>query len=128
LAAVAEHYIGQRPAVLERLGLTGREFGGALADNLFADQRVVAIAHMHSGREVPVRVRDLQNCSPGKIESLIQRFCADVEDGTARALDALWAMVDQEFQAPHLNASNLYDQSFLKASSDDVVRTVEIRG
>ena len=128
LASVAEHYIGNRPQVLGRLALTGREFGGALADNLFADQRIVATAHMHSGTQVPVRVRDLQNCSPGKIESLIQRFCTEVEDGAARSLDPLWGMVDREFQAPHLNASNLYDLSFLKPPHDDAVRTVEIAG
>jgi len=126
LAAVASYYIGQRPQVLDALGLAAGEFAGAFADNLFSDQRVVAIGHMHSGKKVMIRARDLRSCSPGKARDMINTLSYDVEDGVADSLEHLWKMIDMEFKAPNLNRSNLFDVTFLQPRSDDSVRTVEL--
>ena len=113
-------------AALKQLALTPKEFGQALADNLYSDKRVVALGHMHSGKTIEIRARDLHNCSPGKVEDLVNIFCTDLEDGVADSIEYLWTMLDREFRAAALNDRNLYALTFLDEPKGDSVRSVEI--
>jgi len=128
MAAVARFYADRCRGMLEALGMTAEEFGGAFADNLFSDERVVALVHTHSGRALPVRARDLHNCSPGKAEALTRQFARQLRRGTARGLGDLWGMLDREFRAPNLNERNLFELTFLRPPRDDGVRQVELLG
>lgn len=126
IAAVAGLYAARHPRMLDALGMPAEEFGEAISLNLFSDERVAAVAHMHSGREMVIRARDLQTASPGKVKELIGSFAFDVEEGEADGLDDLWGAFDREFRAPDLNKRNIWQLTFLTPASDDDVRTVEI--
>jgi DNA polymerase III delta prime subunit len=126
IEAVSRYYIAQHPGACERLGLSETEFAGRFADNLFSDQRIVATCHCFSGKRAIVRARDLHTCSPGKVKQLVEAFCFDVEDGLCDGMDALWAMMDREFQCPSLNAKNLSELTFLEPMTGDSIRTIEL--
>ena len=113
-------------AALAILKMSREEFGQVFADMLFAEDRVVGVAHLHSGRSIIIRVRDLQVTSPGKAEAIITRFCEELEDRCATGLDDLQMMVAREFQAPELNAANLFDMTFITPPPHDSVRVVEL--
>lgn len=126
IEAVARLYGARHPAALKKLRISADEFAGALADNLYSDRRVVATVRFYSGRQQKARARDLHNCSPGKVEDLINMFCSDVIDGAADSIDALWNLIDREFRAPNLSVRNLHDLTFLNLPHDDAVRNVEL--
>jgi len=115
-----------QPLLKMGLSISAEEFAGALADNLYSDQHVVATVRFYSGNTQEVRVRDLHNCSPGKIEDIINVFCCEVTDGAADSIDDLWSLVDREFRAPNLSARNLYDLTFLEPTDSDTVRNIEL--
>jgi hypothetical protein len=126
IEAVAAHYVSQYPAVLQQLRMSAGEFGGALADNLYSDQRVVGTVHFYSGQVLRICARDLHTCSPGKVKDLVDVFSCDVADGAAHSLDSLWALMDREFRSPSLNPRNLLELTFLKLPHDDTVRSIEL--
>jgi len=126
IEAVAAYYVSQHPKELETLRMSAAEFAGALVDNLYSDQREVALVHFYSGRTITVRARDLHNCSPGKIKDLIDRFCCDVIDGITDSMEPLWIMLDKEFRAPNINARNLHELTFIQQKKDDTIRHVEL--
>jgi hypothetical protein len=123
---VARFYIGAHPDVLKLFNLSASEFAGRVADNLFSDQRTVAICYLYSGNKLFIRARDLQTCAPGKIKQLIETFCCDVADGRSKGLENLWDLFDQEFQAPGLSVRNVHDVTFLPPLHDDTIRTIEL--
>jgi hypothetical protein len=125
IAAVASHYAQEHAGLLKTLGMTPQEFGAAFAMNLFSDRRVVARGYLHSGRAITVRARDLHLASPGKTKELIANFAFDLEEGEAARLDDLWAMMDREFRAGDLSASNFFEVTFLTPPRNDALRTVE---
>ncbi len=124
LARVAGLYVWD--GALEMLGMSRDEFGGVLADNLYADDRILARAHFHSGTVFDVRARDLHNASPGKVRDLVLTFSREIEDGEMHGIEDLWKMIDREFVAPDLNRRNFYEVTFLKEPADDTLRTVEL--
>jgi len=123
---VARYYVSAHPQVLEQLDLTASEFAGRMADNLFSDQRVIAVCHLYSGDKIFIRARDLQTCSPGKIKQLIETFCCDVEDGRSKGLEDLSNMMDEEFLSPSLNVRNVFEMTFLQPPHNDAIRTLEL--
>jgi hypothetical protein len=80
---------------------------------------------MRFGHTVPVRARDLHDCSPGKLEDMIVDFCHDVEDGVVDSLETLWTRLDREFRSAALNEANLFEMSFLAKPDHDTVKKVE---
>jgi hypothetical protein len=126
LREVARRYVSQDPSCLEQVGKGCDEFSQALADAICSDARVVARVHMHSGREIPVRARDLLACSPRKVKDLIENWREDAEDGPAPSFDDLIETLDRELVAPELRPENIYELTYLEPCADDSVRTVEI--
>ncbi|HUT91710.1 MAG TPA: AAA family ATPase [Thermoguttaceae bacterium] len=113
------------PAALDKLGVTASEFGGRVADFVYAGGFVVARVLMHSGATTLVRARDLHDCSPGKLQDLIRDFCHDVEDGATGSLEPLWTRLDREFRSASLNEANLFEMTFLARPDHDTVKKVE---
>lgn len=113
------------PVALDKLGVTASEFGGRVADFVYAGGLVVARVLMHSGATRLVRARDLHDCSPGKLRDLIVDFCHDVEDGTTRSLEPLWTRLEREFRSASLNEANLFEMTFLAKPDHDTVKKVE---
>lgn len=125
IAAVAKYYIARRPKALDKVGMSADEFGAALADSLFSDQRVIALGTLHSGKEFFIRARDLQTMSPGKIKSLVENWANEIDVGFSDSIESLWKRLDREFNAVDLTAHNLFDLTFLSESRDDAVRLVK---
>ena len=126
MAKVAAVYV--RSEALEKLDLTAEQFGRRVADYLYSDRFVVASVWLHSGQKLPVRARDLQNCSPGKLRDLVHSFCEDLldeEEPEAESLEDFWPMLDREFFSHSLNENNLYELTFLAKPGNDAVRKVE---
>ena len=128
IEAVAAHYVAEHPQALKALRMSAAEFGGAMADNIFSDRRVIGTVHLFSGKTLPIHARDLHDCSPGKVKDLVQLFVYDVADGIADSLDPLWSLIDREFLAPSLNNRNVFELTFLAEPHDDKVRNVEPAG
>ncbi|MBN2564807.1 MAG: AAA family ATPase [Candidatus Eisenbacteria bacterium] len=126
IAAICALYA--KPEAMERLGMQASEFGTRVADYVFNDAFVVAIAHFHSCQTVSVRARDLHSCSPGKLNDLVTQFCDDVTDGLASSLDMLWTRVERDFRSSTLNAANLFEMTFLRAPTHDSVKALELVG
>jgi len=114
-----------QPEVLAQVGLTPHEFGQRLGDFVFSNTFVIWTAHMQSGAVVPVRARDLHECSIGKIKSLIRIWERQVRYGRADSLQPLWARIAAEFSSVQLNEHNLFDSTFLRRPPHDTVRLVE---
>lgn len=124
-AGVAACYVSD--AVLGAMGMRREEFAGVMADYLFCDDRVVATAHLRSGRSIPVRMRDLHCCSPRKVKEILQSLHDDLEDGLPRRLEDLWRMIDREMQAD-LNVSNFWSMTFLEQDEKDMLVAVKPAG
>ncbi|MBA4387504.1 MAG: hypothetical protein C0404_05945 [Verrucomicrobia bacterium] len=123
---VGAYYMRQHDAALRAIGLSAEEAGAAIADNLFADGRILAKAHLHSGAVIDIRARDLCRCCPAKVEDLVTRFCHDVEDGISHKLSDLWPMLDTEFQSnADINSQNLWTVTFCKPPVNDSLKTLE---
>lgn len=126
MAAVASHYVMEE--ALASMNVSREEFGAVFADMLYSEHHVVATAHFHSGRSLPIRARDLQICSPGKAESLVKALCEDLADGQPGGLELMQAAIHREFQAAELNTANLFDLTFVTCPHNDTLRTVEVHG
>lgn len=111
--------------ILKVLDVDAAHFGQVLADNLYSDERIVATVYTWSGREVSVYARDLHACSPRAVERIVTNFTRDVEDGVADGWFELYDLIDREFQAIDLKATNLHEQTFVEAWKDDSVRWVQ---
>ncbi len=110
---------------LSRIGLSCREFGQRVADYLFSSDFVVARACFQSGERLDVLARDLHNACPGKLKDLVVAFCRDVEDGLAKSLVEICTAMEEEFRSNALDASNLWDLTFLSRPAHDAVKLVE---
>jgi hypothetical protein len=113
------------PEILAQIGLAPAEFGHRLSDFVFSNALVLWTVHMQSGAVVPVRARDLHECSIGKLKSLIKLWERQVRYGRADSLQALWARIAAEFSSVQLNENNLFDSTFLRHPPRDTVRLVE---
>jgi len=121
-AAIAAYYVTE--PILRAFNMRRDEFGGAMADNLFSNERIVATAHFRSGRTMNVYARDLHCCSPRKIKDLLETLHDDLEDGLPRRLGDLWAMIDRDIQAD-LNVRNFWTMTFLEQPADDMLVVVK---
>ena len=126
LQRVAALAVARRPEVLSSLGMDADQFGAILADALYSDSRVLAVAHMFSGATLPIRARDLQTCSPRAVTGLVETLADDLEDGFGAGVEHLHDLVDAEFSAIDLRKDNLWEQVFLGEPADDQVKTVDV--
>jgi len=111
--------------VLAKLSLTKEEFGNRVSDFVFSNSLVIWMVHMQSGATIPIRARDLHECSIGKIKSLIQFWCRQVRYEQADSLQALWARISAEFSSIQLNENNIFDSTFIRPKPHDKARLVE---
>ncbi|MGA2059629.1 MAG: ATP-binding protein [Thermoguttaceae bacterium] len=113
------------PQVLAKLSLTPEEFGNRVGDFVFSNSLVIWMLRMQSGAAIPIRARDLHECSIGKIKSLIQYWCRQVRYDQADSLQALWARISTEFSGIQLNENNVFDSTFIRPPPHDKARLVE---
>jgi len=113
------------PAAMKQLGMTSSEFGRRVSDYLYAEGFVVARVWMHSGTQLAVRARDLQDCAPGKLQELVELFCEEVEENDAASLEEFWPMLETEFRGTPLSENNLYELTFLVRPANDRPKKVE---
>ncbi len=111
--------------VLAKLSLSAEEFGNRVSDFVFSNTFVIWTVHMQSGAAIPIRARDLHECSIGKIKSLVQLWSRQVRYGQADSLQALWARIAAEFSGIQLNENNVFESTFIRPMPHDKARLVE---